>query len=127
MTTRFLIADDHEMMRKALRDLINSHVGWQVCAEAKDGSEAVAHAKELHPDVILLDLAMPVMDGMRAAREIRKTAPETPMIMFTLHASPEIEEQAKDAGIRQVISKAKNGVRLVTAIEQELGDAGPVH
>lgn len=123
MATRFLIADDHEMMRKALRNLINSHAGWQVCAEAKDGGEAVAQAKELHPDVILLDLAMPIMDGMRAAREIRKTAPRTPMIMFTLHASPEIEEQAKSAGIRQVVSKAKNGGRLVTAIEQELDGA----
>lgn len=120
MVTRILIADDHEIMRAVLRNLINSHAGWQVCAEAKDGGEAVARMKELHPDLIVLDLAMPVMDGMRAAREINESDPEMPMILFTLHASPEIEEQAKSAGIRQVVSKAKNGNSLLTAIEQEL-------
>lgn len=113
------------MMRRVLRNLINSHGGWQVCAEAKDGSEAVTQAKELHPDLVVLDLAMPIMDGMHAAREIQKAAPDTRMIMFTLHASPAIEEQAKSAGIRQVVSKAKNGAHLVTAIEQELG--GPTY
>lgn len=122
MATRILIADDHEMMRRVLRNLINSHAGWQVCAEAKNGSEAVAQVQEQHPDLVVLDLAMPVMDGMRAAREIKKATPEMRMIMFTLHASPEIEEQAKSAGIRQVVSKAQNGTRLLTAIEQELGD-----
>lgn len=120
MATRILIADDHEMMRDILRSLINSHEGWQVCAEAKNGSEAVAQAKELHPDLIVLDLAMPVMDGMQAAREIVKSRPEARMIMFTLHASPEVEEHAKRAGVKRVVSKAKNGGRLVTAIEQVL-------
>lgn len=120
MATRILIADDHEMMRRVLRNLINSHAGWQVCAEAKNGSEAVAQVQEQRPDLVVLDLAMPVMDGMRAAREIKKTTPDMRMIMFTLHASPEIEEQAKSAGIRQVVSKAQNGSRLLTAIEQEL-------
>jgi DNA-binding NarL/FixJ family response regulator len=125
MATRILIADDHEMMRRVLRNLINSHVGWQVCAEAKNGSEAVAQVKEQHPDLVVLDLTMPVMDGMRAAREIKKSTPDMRMIMFTLHASPEIEEQAKSAGIRRVVSKAQNGGRLVTAIEQELSDSQP--
>lgn len=125
MATRILIADDHEMMRRVLRNLINSHAGWQVCAEAKNGSEAVAQVQEQHPDLVVLDLAMPVMDGMRAAREIKKTTPEMRMIMFTLHASPEIEEQAKSAGIRQVVSKAHNGTRLLTAIEQELEASNP--
>jgi DNA-binding NarL/FixJ family response regulator len=123
MATRILIADDHEMMRTVLRNMINSHTGWQVCAEAKNGSEAVAQAKELRPDLIVLDLAMPVMDGMRAAREITKSAPGTQMIMFTLHASPEVEEQAKRVGVSRVVSKAKNGGRLVSAIEQMLGES----
>jgi DNA-binding NarL/FixJ family response regulator len=123
MATRILIADDHEMMRRVLRNLINSHAGWQVCAEAKNGSEAVAQVKEQHPDLVVLDLSMPVMDGMRAAHEIKKSTPDMRMIMFTLHASPEIEEQAKSAGIRRVVSKAQNGGRLVTAIEQELSDS----
>jgi DNA-binding NarL/FixJ family response regulator len=122
MATRILIADDHEMIRTVLRNLINSHRGWQVCAEAKNGSEAVAQAKQLRPDLIILDLAMPVMDGFRAAREIAKTDPGARMIMFTLHASPEVEEQAKRVGVRRVISKAKNSLRLVRAIEQTLGD-----
>ncbi|HEV2422989.1 MAG TPA: response regulator transcription factor [Candidatus Acidoferrales bacterium] len=122
MATRILIADDHELMRRVLRNLINSHDGWQVCAEAKNGNEAVKHARELHPDLIVLDLAMPVMDGMNAAREITQSRPEARVIMFTLHASPEVEEQAKRVGVRQVVSKARNGGLLLTAIEQELDD-----
>lgn len=122
MATRILIADDHELMRRVLRNLINSHDGWQVCGEAKNGNEAVKHARELHPDLIVLDLAMPVMDGMNAAREITQSRPEARVIMFTLHASPEVEEQAKRVGVRQVVSKARNGGLLLTAIEQELDD-----
>jgi DNA-binding NarL/FixJ family response regulator len=118
MATRILIADDHEMIRTVLRNIINSHQGWQVCAEASNGSEAVAQAKEMRPDVIVLDLAMPVMDGMTAAREIRRNSPGAQMIMFTLHASPEVEEHAKRAGVVKVVSKARNSERLVTAIEQ---------
>src|SRR5215469_13397248 len=122
MATRILIADDHELMRRVLRNLINSHDGWQVCAEAQNGSEAVTRARELHPDLIVLDLAMPVMDGINAAREITRSSPEARVIMFTLHASPEVEEQAKLVGVRQVVSKARDGARLLTAIEQELED-----
>lgn len=122
MATRILIADDHEMMRKVLRNLINSHQGWHVCAEAKNGSEAVMHARELRPDLIVLDLAMPVMDGIKAAREITKSSPDARVIMFTLHASPEVAEQAKQVGVRQVISKAHDSGRLLTAMEQELGN-----
>lgn len=121
MATRILIADDHEMMRTVLRNMINSHDGWEVCAEARNGSEAVAWVKELHPDLIILDLGMPVMDGIQAAREINKRDPEAQMIMFTLHASPEVEEQARRVGVKHVVSKAKNGGRLILAIEQTLG------
>lgn len=122
MATRILIADDHEMMRTVLRNMINSHDGWEVCAEARNGSEAVAWVKELRPDLIILDLGMPVMDGIQAAREINKRDPEAQMIMFTLHASPEVEEQARRVGVKRVVSKAKNGGRLILAIEQTLGD-----
>lgn len=120
MATRILIADDHELMRATLRTLINSHTGWQVCAEAKDGGEAVAQAKKLQPDLIVLDLAMPVMDGVQAAREIIRSRPEARVIMFTLHASEEVEKHAKRAGVKEVVSKAKNGGRLVTAMEKLL-------
>lgn len=122
MATRILIADDHEMMRRVLRNLINSHSDWQVCAEAKNGSEAVTQARELRPDLIVLDLAMPVMDGMKAAREITQSSPDARVIMFTLHASPEVEKQAKRVGVRQVVSKARDGVRLLKVMEQELGN-----
>lgn len=124
MATRILIADDHELMRVTLRNLINSHEGWQVCAEAKDGREAVAQAQKLQPDLIVLDLAMPVMDGVQAAREIIKSRPEARVIMFTLHASEEVEKHAKRAGVREVVSKAKNGGRLVTTMEQLLVSGG---
>lgn len=120
MATRILIADDHEMMRAALRDLINSHADWQICAEANNGREAVEQAKQLQPDLIVLDLAMPVMDGMAAAREITRNRPEARVILFTLHGTKEVEEHAKQAGVRRVVSKVKDGGRLVMAMEEVL-------
>ncbi|PYU37223.1 MAG: hypothetical protein DMG53_28720 [Acidobacteria bacterium] len=78
MAIRILIADDHELERQGLRSLLESHEGWEVCGDAEDGDEAVAQAAALSPDAIILDLAMPRMDGLEAARHIRKAAPTVP-------------------------------------------------
>ncbi len=122
MATRILIADDHEMMRSVLRHLIDSHDNWQVCSEARNGGEAVAKAADLHPDVIILDLAMPIMDGVQAAREIVRNRPDAKIVMFTLHSSAELEKAAGQAGVKRVISKARDGKTLLRAIEDVLAE-----
>src|SRR6185437_1801729 len=132
MATRILIADDHEMMRNVLRHLIDSHDDWKVCSEARNGGEAVAKAADLRPYVIILDLAMPIMDGVQAASEIVKNRPDAKIVMFTLHSSAELEKAAGQAGVKRVISKARDGKTLLQAIEEVLRESAmnppePVH
>ena len=124
MAIRILIADDHELMRGALRSLIQSHEGWEVCGEAEDGDEAVPKAAALNPDAIILDLAMPRMDGLEAARHIRKTSPSVPIILHTLYNSAQVERAAKVMGIYKVISKT-NTVDLVAELESLFRDRAP--
>jgi DNA-binding NarL/FixJ family response regulator len=116
MAIRILIADDHELVRQALRSLIESHQGWEVCGDADDGDEAVTKAAELCPDVIILDLAMPRMDGLEAARHIHKAAPHIPIILHTMHSSPAVERAAQVMGIYKVTSKS-NSMGLCAELE----------
>ena len=126
MPSRLLIADDHSTVRTLLRILLESHEGWQVCAEVENGLEAVAKAAELKPDLIILDLAMPHMDGLRAAREISAALPNVPILMHTMHNSSELELEAKKAGIRKVVNKTGSGDELFAAIEELLaGSSAP--
>jgi CheY-like chemotaxis protein len=104
MTTRILIAGDNQTTRARLTELIQSHAYWDVCARAENGQTAVLKAIEQKPDIIILDLAMPVMDGLSAAREIRKALPSTPIVLYTRQKLP-TELEAKKAGIRKVVSK----------------------
>src|SRR5258708_28532572 len=106
---RVLIADDHAVVRGLLRVLLENQQDWQVCGEAENGFEAVAKAGQLQPDLIILDLAMPEMDGLRAAREISTALPTVPILMHTSYNSPELDIEAKKAGVQQVLSK--NGGR----------------
>jgi len=104
MITRILIAGDNDIARIRLTALIQSHDYWDVCALAENGQKAVLKAIELKPDVIILDLAMPVMDGLSAAREIGKVLPSIPIVLYTRHNFP-TELETKAAGIRKVVSK----------------------
>ena len=114
MPTRILIADDNPLFRAALRQVLEASDPWEII-ETRDGQEAVTTAVETRPDLIILDLAMPVKDGLAAAREISKLLPETPILMCTLHASPPVELEARKAGIRQLVSKSES-IEIVTAI-----------
>lgn len=117
--TRILIADDTPAVRKALRQLLEGAHPWQV-AEAEDGQQAISRALELRPDLIILDLAMPVMDGLTAAREISKVLPETPIVMYTMHWTPPLELAAQKSGVRKVVPKVHSEA-LLKAVEELLG------
>ena len=105
MTHKLLIVDDSALVRKLLRSCIEEDASWEVCGEAENGKEAVRKVQELQPDVVILDLQMPVMNGLEAAREIHVMAPKTAMVMFTMHSSPQLLREARAAGIKDVISK----------------------
>ena len=125
MASRLLIADDNATVRRMLRALLETHEGWLVCGEAENGLEAVAKARELRPDVIILDLAMPAMDGLRAAREISAALPGVPILIHTLHNAPGVELEAKKSGARRIINKTESADELLKAIEEALDGAKP--
>jgi DNA-binding NarL/FixJ family response regulator len=114
MPLRLLIADDSEVLRMGVRTLIGDKDGWQICGEAADGEEAVARVRELAPDVILLDLTMPVMNGFQAAGEIRRIAPSTKIVFFSVH---EFLAPAKEIGADAFVTKSSAAQELVTAID----------
>ncbi len=105
MATRILIADDNEAVRGRLGELLARHDGWEVCCSVGSGREAVEKAVELRPSIIILDLAMPEMDGLSAAKEIGKVMPSVPIVIFTLHKFATIDLEAKKAGVRYVVAK----------------------
>lgn len=121
---KILIADDKLHFRRGLRRLIEEHENWDVCAEAEDGVQAVNQAKQLKPDLIVLDLAMPELNGFEAAAQISKALPSVPILMFTLYASPLVEKKAEMAGVQRVISKS-TGYMLVPAIEEAFARVHP--
>lgn len=117
MPVRILIADDDAAIRRLLRRLIETHGDWTVCADARDGHEAVDKTEELNPDVVVLDLAMPDMNGLQAAREISRKHPGLPMLLFTVQqVSKELRHQALNAGCSGALSK-NTGSEIVHAIE----------
>jgi DNA-binding NarL/FixJ family response regulator len=116
MASRILIADDHSRVRKVLKTTLENHSGWQVCAEATNGLEAVEKAAEIHPDLIILDFAMPVMGGLEAARKILSVSPSVPILIFTNYRFPSLVRDAASVGVRQVIDKAL-GHELDVAVE----------
>jgi DNA-binding NarL/FixJ family response regulator len=120
---RILIADDHSAVRSVLRALIESHADWQVCGEAVNGFEAVVKTEELKPDLLVLDMAMPIMDGIRAAREISKASATLPILMHTMHSSPTLDLEAQKAGVSRVVNKCESGDKLITVIENLLNAA----
>ena len=118
---RILIADDKELVRTGLRMLLEKHGDWIVCGEACDGSEAVAKAIALKPDVILLDIAMPKLDGLKACRLLRDIAPNLLILVLTLYESPNVASAAEAAGAHGYISKALIPRELMPAIETITG------
>lgn len=113
---RILIADDHEVVRDGLRALIEHEPGWEVCATAVTGREAVETAKQLKPDIAVLDMTMPELSGLEATRQIKRALPLTEVLVFSAHRSEEVVAQVFDAGAKSYICKADAGRHLVAAI-----------
>ena len=115
---RILIADDHDLLRKGVRDVIEGHVGWEVCAEASDGHEAVAMASTHKPDVAVLDLVMPKLNGLDAGRQILQRLPATAIILLTMQTEEHQVATALRAGIKAYLLKTQAAEDLVDAIHE---------
>lgn len=117
MSHTILIVDDSALIRRSLRFVIERNTEWEVCGEAENGKVAVEKVKQLHPDVVILDWQMPVMNGIEAARQISRIAPSPTMLMFTMHDRVRVAEDAHAAGIKEVFCKTDRvAEHLVTAL-----------
>ena len=123
MLTRFLIVDDSDLVRRALRTVLQSNPEWQVCGEAPNGLAGVEMFRDLRPNVVILDFQMPGINGLETARMMSEIAPAVPVILFTQHASTELDRRAKEVGIRSVVSKT-DAFPMVGIIEALLGTDG---
>jgi two-component system, NarL family, response regulator NreC len=114
---RIMIADDEPHIRSALRKILESHEDWTVCGEAADGVQAIEKAEELHPDLILLDISMPHLDGISATPQIRKRVPRAGILILTLHESLDLARRAASAGAWGFVTKSLASTDLVPMIE----------
>ncbi len=114
---RILIADDHEVARKGIRSILETHAGWEVCGEARDGREAVELAAQLKPDVLLIDIGMPNLNGLDAARQIMGSAPDVNILILTIHDSEKVVREVLAAGARGFLLKSDAGRDLIAAVE----------
>ena len=120
MRTRFLIVDDSELVRRSLRTVLQANPEWEICGEAADGVSAVEMFKELRPNIVILDFQMPGINGIETARRMAEIAPAVTVVLFTQHASADLESHAHEVGIRSVVSKT-NAFPMVGMIRALLG------
>jgi two-component system chemotaxis response regulator CheY len=114
MAKTVLIVDDNAYIRQTLCSVFKREADFEVCGEAENGREAIAKAAELHPDLIVLDLSMPLMNGLDAARELKRLMPTVPLIMYSLFGDGFVEQQARLVGISELVSKSQPVAILVS-------------
>lgn len=114
---RILIADDHDLLRRGVKTLLRSHAGWEICGEAVTGREAVTKADQLRPDIVILDISMPDLNGIDAAKRIRRVLPETEILMLSVHYSDQLVLDILKVGVRGYIVKSDSDRDLVIALE----------
>src|SRR5207249_337805 len=116
-TVRILIADDHAIVRRGLRALVESQQGWEVCAEASNGRDAVESVEQFKPDIAIVDIGMPELNGLDAARQILKSSPQAEVLILTMHQSEEVVAEVLGAGARGYVLKSDADQNLVAAID----------
>ena len=121
MSLKILIVDDHEVVRQGILMILRSRPEWQVCGQAQDGAAAVHMAQEFSPDAIVMDITMPVMNGLEATRQIAKLGLDSKVIVFTMHEAPGLAESVRAAGGHGLVLKSRAAIDLVDAIETVVG------
>jgi DNA-binding NarL/FixJ family response regulator len=117
ITTRILLADDHEIIREGLRSVLETRKDWEIVGEATNGREAVKKVAELKPDVVVMDISMPELNGLEAVRQIVKQVPRTEVLVLTMHDSEDLVRGVLDAGARGYLLKSDASRQLISAIE----------
>jgi DNA-binding NarL/FixJ family response regulator len=118
MSARILVVDDHEIVREGIRTMLqHSRPQWEICGEAKDGKEAIEAVRNLQPDVVILDITMPRMNGLVTAPQIARLAGNTRILIFTMHDSERIANDVRAAGAHGYVQKSQAGRDLVVAID----------
>jgi DNA-binding NarL/FixJ family response regulator len=117
MSLRILVVDDHAVVRRGVRSLLESHEGWEVCGEATTGRDAVEQSRRLRPDVVVMDLSLPELNGLDATRQILKDAPDTEVLVLTMHHSEELARDVLQAGARGYVLKSDADENLITAVD----------
>ncbi|HTS13080.1 MAG TPA: response regulator transcription factor [Candidatus Limnocylindrales bacterium] len=120
MSIRVLVVDDHESVRKGVCAILSSRKDVEICGEASNGKDAVSKADSLKPQIIIMDISMPIMDGISATREILNSSPDTAIVMLSMHNSKEMVENAKRIGARAFVTKAQAGAALLQALDSAL-------
>jgi len=115
---RILVADDQPFLRSAVRALLESKSGWEVCGEASDGQEAIERTEELRPDVVIMDVFMPRLNGIEATRQIHQSFPGVQVLILTFHDLPDLARAAMDAGARGCLSKGDSSRLLIPIVEK---------
>jgi DNA-binding NarL/FixJ family response regulator len=114
---RILVADDHEIVRRGLKAILEARNEWEVSAEAVTGREAIEKAKQIGPDIAIIDVSMPELNGLEATRQILKALPATEVLILTMHENEQIMREVLDAGARGYVLKSDAGRDLVSAVE----------
>src|SRR5512146_113412 len=114
---RILIADDHPVVRRGVQELLETREGWEVCGQAATGAEAVEQVQRLKPDIVIMDISMPEMNGIEAIRHMRAIAPEVEILTLTMHDSESMFRGVMEAGAHGYVLKSDLDGRLIEAVE----------
>ncbi len=114
---KIFVADDHELMRRGVRSLLEAEAGWKVVGEASNGQELLAKARQTKPDIVVIDIGMPLLNGLEACRRVKKTLPDTKVLILSMHDSEQMARAVLDAGALGYVTKADTARDLVLAIE----------
>lgn len=121
MPIKILVVDDHEVVHQGIQMILQSRPDWEICGQAANGAEGVQMAQTLQPDAIIMDITMPVMNGLEATRQISKLGLKSPVLIFTMHESQGLADSVQAAGARGMVLKSRAARDLIEALEKILG------